>query len=222
MATQGGRAEVEFAEEFKLFRDPKYRDFTKRCFDVLCPEHFWDRACSLSGKYHPKLSQGKGGLVRHVKYGVWWVLEIGRGFDSSDLGKSVNNHDLLISALLLHDVLKDGDPTLAHKAERQGHQGKRLIGGCHGVDMAQAIYNRVLNQSPDDAQTLICYGIAGHMGIWTIPVEHSPDRIEGAVPRRFAQLVHLGDYCASRQCDDFMLKYPPLNGTEIVPAAPVA
>lgn len=203
---QGEKAKQVFAKELAQITNPEIRDFTIECFEKLGHEWFWNRPCALSGRFHPQIAQGPGGLVRHVKYGVWWGIEMARAlFGTGKDSDPCPYMDEVISALLLHDLLKDGDPMLAGRAERAGPQGKKLILGCHGVDMANAILNRVLaGRQPNTSHILIMYGIAAHMGVWTLPVEYKPLAIKGDLARMFALCVHLSDYAASRKADDGM------------------
>lgn len=204
--TQGQRAQEVFKRELALIDDEAIRSFVVSVFDKFGVDDWWDRPCSLSGKYHPSISQGKGGLVRHVKYAVWWGDELCRSFFNST-GKDGDRgmiRDVIIAALILHDLMKDGDPELASLPERRGRSAHRLITGCHGVDLANAINERLLNGKPSPEQVLICYGIAAHMGPWTIPDAYRPENAPEGLARTVAWAVHTADYAASRKADEEM------------------
>jgi hypothetical protein len=216
---QGAKAREVFRNELAMISDGTTRDFVAEVFERFGQDSWWSRACSLSGKYHPLLAQnigvdngfagGVGGLVRHVKFGVWNLQELFR----AHLGDPKCNFtpqelklmDVMTAAMILHDLMKDGDPELAREPERLGNKGKSLITGCHGVDLANAIWNRMLGRQGSAEQILICYGIAGHMGKWTLPAEYQPSRFENPVARFVGSMVHEADYVASRQSDVYML-----------------
>jgi hypothetical protein len=207
MGLQADKAAVVFREELGWIRNPVIRQFVLDVFDAFGHDWFWDRPCSLTGKYHPQISQGKGGLIRHVKYACYWGWRLCRALLGNGKKDDPGEHsDIIIAALILHDLMKDGDPQLASKQERMGHGGKSLITGCHGVDLANAVWNRMLGQKGTPDQILILYGIAGHMGVWTLPEQYRPYNVKGDLAQKVAQIVHLADYCAAQQADEWLLK----------------
>ena len=197
-----------FARELGWIADPAIHQFVLDVFDKFGHDFFWARPASLTGKYHPKASQGPGGLIRHVRLACYWGNELNRALlmdvkEKPPTGKVGGKYgDVIVAALILHDLMKEGDPTLAANADRLGFPGSKLIGGCHGVDLANAIWNRMLNRQGTQEQILILYGIAAHMGIWTLPPEYVPSNIPGDLARAICQVVHLADYAASRKVDD--------------------
>jgi hypothetical protein len=208
MGAQRERAARYFAEELGKIKDESIREFVLQCFDVAAP-YFWERAASSSGKYHPEFTLGSGGLAKHVRYACYWydqlsraILHDGKGGNEIDPwvevdGQKVNLYDIGMGALLVHDCVKDGDP--ARTIPKAAHK----IGGYHGVEMMEAIRERVLpGKTATVAQMLVMYGVAAHMGRWTIPFDFSPFRLKGSAARKLALLVHLGDYCASRRLDE--------------------
>jgi hypothetical protein len=197
-----------FARELGWISDPAIQQFVLDVFDKFGHDYFWTRPASLSGKYHPRVSQGPGGLIRHVRlacfHGYGWnralLMDVKEKSPPNKVGGKYG--DVVIAALILHDLMKEGDPTLAGNPERMGYAGTSLIGGCHGVDLANAIWNRMLNQQGTPEQILILYGIGGHMGIWTKPPEWVPSNIPGALASAISQVVHAADYAASRKVDE--------------------
>ncbi len=191
-----------FADELGYIQDPKIKEFVIRCYDILAPETFFERPASLTGKYDPELSSGFGGLVRHTKYAVWWVIRLERALDTNGTGDG-EYRDTVVAALILHDLLKDGDPMKAHLPERQGKQSHKLITGVHGIDMAQAIWERVLKGNVEwPEQLLIMHCIAAHMGVWTIGEEYKPNNIKDPLARKLAQIVQTADYCAAQKVEE--------------------
>ena len=65
-----------FEREINLIQSEDYRMFVKYYLDNYCPKYFWEIGASSSGKYHPKFSQGVGGLVRHTKAVVMFAEEL--------------------------------------------------------------------------------------------------------------------------------------------------
>lgn len=188
-------------------QNPHMRDWVISTADQLCGDYFWTRPAAKANRYHPEVSCGDGGLVRHTLYACYWGTEQMRAMDEYPPGVDAwgdtptVHHDEVIASLILHDMMKEGDPQKAHLAERTA----KVITGCHGVDMAEAILLRVFNgQVPSREYLHIILAIAGHMGNWTIPAKHRPDRISDPESRLVATMVHLADYAASRKCDGVM------------------
>lgn len=200
----GDRAFRFFGPEFAEIKDQRIKDFTRRCFDVVCPDYFWVRAASKSGKYHPSFVTGDGGLARHVKYVCYWVGQNSRAWSGNGQGDDIgpqNLFDCAMSAAIMHDMVKEGDP------------GRRLkpttipMINYHGVELMEAIYDRVLGGKIEfDEQLLILYGVAAHMGIWTKPEKFQPWNLTGGAARQVATLVHMSDYAASRKIEDIISK----------------
>jgi len=189
--------ETVFAKELKLIKNNEIRELVIVFFEELCPDYFWTCPSSTSGKYHPKLSLGKGGLIRHTKMAVWWGIELLRAVEESpELSCIKDLQDQVIAALLLHDMLKNGKGLNAKGYAIEGP----AVTGTHGVTLSKKINECIDN---DPAYALIVQGIASHMGVWTTDKRYRPDNIEHEpCIRAFAQLIHLADYCASRKVDD--------------------
>lgn len=208
------KAEEVFADELRKIRDSKIKNFVIAVFEKLCPDYFWTVPCSTSDKYHPQVSLGVGGLIRHTKLAVWWGLELIRALGSSPDLKSIPTvqlQDEVIATLLLHDLIKNGKGL-----GPDGHPLESGITGTHGVTLANKIMLTVLFQhvnSDDSPFFRIVWGIAGHMGIWTTDPVYRPENIEGTERKAFANLIHLADYCASRKVNDIYSKLEKPNGT---------
>jgi len=197
------KTETIFQKELNQIHDKTIRDFVITCFDKLCPDYFWTCPCSTTGKYHPQVSLGVGGLVRHTKLTVWWGIELLHALSTSpglyDIPPAVL-HDEIIATLLLHDLIKNGKGLNA-----KGYPLERGVTGTHGVTLAKAI--------GFDAPERIFAGIACHMGIWTTDVTFRPDSIVDPTIKAFANLIHLADYCASRKVDSIYSKLENDNDT---------
>ena len=189
------RVFTTFPDELALLT-PNIREFVVDTFQQYCPEHFWKIPASTSGKYHPQIVLGEGGLVRHVKLAVWWGRELGHANP-----KPINESQIIV-ALLLHDIWKNGLFNL-HPINGEWPKGPKDITGTHGGLLALTLLQNTVTP-PESRETLedIACAIGGHMGRWTDPqykhytVEnpiHSVKRIS------LINTVHQADYCASRR-----------------------
>jgi len=176
--------EEVFKTEISSIQNVDIRNYVVAIFEGLAPDYFWTASASSSGKYHPKISLGNGGLVRHTKLAVWWGKQLYQAMHDHGFGT-----DELTAALLLHDLTKQS-------------------GGCggHGVQLAAALRRReyYIEGGPIGSIGLIIMGVESHMGIWTKPEGKAPNWKRPGTLRNFCALVHLADYCASRKVDDFV------------------
>jgi hypothetical protein len=191
----GKKCEKVFAKELSLIKDQKIRDFVVKCFEELCPDYFWTVPASTSGRYHPDHSNGKGGLVRHVKAAIWWAEKLLCAFDSDNGEKDTTNKDAVIAALILHDMKKNGD-SLDDK-KKSGYR----ITQTHGVSLGHRIFDIVLKKKANKVQSLIIYAVQSHMGVWTRPNEYRPDNIPLPLAYHVAHIVHMADFCAAQKTE---------------------
>jgi len=80
------------------------KGFTQIAFNKADPA-FWICPCSSSGRFHPPKDNGEGGLVRHLIKAVAVTEELARRENFTQY-----ETDLAISATLLHDIKKNGEP----------------------------------------------------------------------------------------------------------------
>jgi hypothetical protein len=159
----------------------------------MAPDYFWTCPASTSGKYHPQISLGEGGLVRHTKLAVWWGVELMRMLDLD-----ANQYNAVIAALILHDLKKNGDKLI---------NGKPTLPNCvnvHGTRLAEEIRVRMFPPGVEiePVYEMILDGIAYHMGRWTEPDRGKVTRLSvGWCRTQSNQIVHIADYCASRKVD---------------------
>ena len=188
-----------FEEEINQIKSSTIADYVFEIFNKLCPNYFWDCPASTSGKYHPKISLGKHGLIRHTKLAVWWAKELLR---SSNHNFSQIHLDCAIATLLVHDIIKNGDAEIIDGEIVKEKDATK----CHGFWLAEKIRKEVWDGSVEDdlldcEQSLIYWGVRNHMGKWGYGEEvypyHPPENIQ-----HFVVLVHLADYCASRKVDE--------------------
>ena len=56
----------------------KNETIKKSCIDILesAPDYFFEIPASSTGKYHPQYALGSGGLIRHTKAVVRFVIHL--------------------------------------------------------------------------------------------------------------------------------------------------
>jgi len=187
------KAEETFREELDRIKNPVIKNFVIDVIDTMAPDYFWTCPASTSGRYHPQISLGEGGLIRHTKLAVWWSTELMRTDDWHQ-----DEHDVVIAALILHDLRKNGDKLV---------NGRATVKNCvniHGTVLADEIAVRKFPPGVEPPELLrrVLDGIAYHMGRWTCPDwKTSPPRSKDWQQNRIRRTVHLADYCASRRVD---------------------
>ena len=171
-----------FERELDLIVDEDLRMAVKCYLEEATPDYFWTDGASSSGKYHPKFSQGVGGLVRHTKAVVMFAEELLRM--SSYAYMRPEYKDYVISACLIHDSQKYGIGGF-DKSEYKNH--------ARNASKAFADYcRRAMDYEP---HFLLLNAVESHMGQWSTDKE---DRPFTSVDR----CVHMADYMASRSFID--------------------
>ena len=168
-----------FEREILNIESEDLRDFVRYFFDERVGAWFWESGASSSGKYHPKFSQGEGGLVRHTRAVAMVCEELLRM--SSYAYMNAEYKDFARVACLLHDTFKYGDGDTENKECYTQH-------GKLAADAVASAWQTFFN-APCSA--FLYHAILSHMGQW---VENKEDRPFTNLDR----LVHLADYIASR------------------------
>lgn len=160
------------------------------------PEYFWHIPASSSGKYHPALSLGEGGLVRHVIAGV-------RVFEDLVSNESVvaaffpegltqDKIDVMRGALLLHDGKKQGDAGGQHTVFEHPNLIRELTLKIDPAVLAPLT-------AEDKANLGIMMGcIEAHMGQWNTD-KRSPGVVLKKPANQYERFVHMMDYISSRK-----------------------
>jgi putative nucleotidyltransferase with HDIG domain len=136
--------------EINEIASPEIKLFTQHILEAA-PEYFWTVPSSSSGKYHPTQSNGGGGLIRHTKAVVYFAVKLCDVYSITGLEK-----DYVISACILHDILKYGEVKQAFTTKNHDYEGAMFVrrkGKEFGLDIGSL-----------DAITGC---IAWHMGKWT-------------------------------------------------------
>jgi hypothetical protein len=194
--------EEVFKEELALIRNDQLRNYVIIFFEELCPDYFWTCPCSTTGKYHPKISLGKKGLVRHTKLAVWWGIQLLEAVHYYKEFKDIPKQQLqdeVVAALLMHDMVKNGKGLNARGFPLAGPK----VCGTHGYDLAKKI--TACLDAEDITVKRITERIAGHMGQWTTDKNSRSEAItDDPTLREFVRLIHLADYCAAKKVDTKM------------------
>lgn len=171
-----------FEREINLIVNEDLRMAVKCYMEEATPDYFWTDGASSSGKYHPKFSQGNGGLVRHTKAVVMFAEELLRMSSYAYMKES--HKDYVIAACILHDTIKYGF-TEFDKTEYKNH-------ARNAAEMFADYCAK--NDFPTPSEYLLD-AIASHMGQWSTDKE---DRPFTSIDR----CVHMADYMASRSFID--------------------
>ena len=178
-----------FEQELEHIKEP----VKSVVIDILSnlPDYFFKVAASSTGKYHPKMSLGEGGLVRHTKGAIRIALDLLQ----LEMFGPLNNkaRDLILGALLLHDGLKHGETE------------ERYTRADHPVLMSNFILKLAEREARDKETNLIyerlASGIATHMGQWNTDYK-THKAIMDKPESHYEKFIHLCDYLASRKYID--------------------
>lgn len=167
--------------EIALIKDETLRQTVRDYFDNAVHDYFYTIAASTTGKYHPEIDLGVGGLVRHTQMCVRVAQEL---LNLTMFSKI--EHDIVISALLIHDSQKCGDG----KSQYSLHEHPALAADAF---MRFAASTKV----PVPTINAICKCVRSHMGQWN---KNPYSKAELPLPcDKNEKFVHLCDYIASRK-----------------------
>jgi len=163
--------------EINYIKNDEIREIVEYDLNRL-PDYFWTVPASTSGKYHPKASLGKCGLIRHTQAAVEIAMTMFPLYDFSE-----DAQDIIIASLILHDGLKCGLDGSKHTVFE------------HPILMAEFVFSDLDYGGSD--RYLISQCIASHMGQWNtnkrssfvLPIPISPAE----------KFVHMCDYIALRR-----------------------
>lgn len=173
---------MHFEKEINLIINEELRMAVKSYMEDAVPEYFWTDGASSSGKYHPKFSQGRGGLVCHTKAVVMFAEELLRM--SSYQYMRDEYKDYVIAACILHDTCKYGTGEF-DKTEYKNH-------ARNAAEWFKGYCEQVMDYQPSE---FLLNAIASHMGQWSTEKEDRPFT-------NIDRCVHMADYMASRSFID--------------------
>lgn len=194
-----------FLKEIETIESSEIRTFTREILMHCTPDYFWEMPASTSGKYHNPDESADGTLARkHVKrvfnLAKCIMASLGWFSHTGDRLKDERkyDHDVILSACLLHDILRCGFA---------GRERKK--GGKVGTDALHPYYVREVAKWHKIGETRvynyeffddIMKAVEGHYGYWS-SVQASAN-LENAQSREF--IVCMADYIASRKTSEWL------------------
>lgn len=178
-----------FEKELNYIKNPKIKEFTIKILEIV-PDYFWIVPSSSTGKYHPNVSLGEGGLARHIKACIWLANDL---LNNQIFNKYTDDQkDIILSALFLHDCLKSGFPQQKYTKHE------------HPLLMVEFIKNQkdICSLLPESILNEILSGILSHMGEWG--TSNYSKIILPKPETKIQNFIHMIDYLSSR-------KYMELN-----------
>jgi len=169
-----------FQKELDLIFDSNIREFTRLCI-VSSPDYFFlDCPASSTGKYHPLTELGPDGTILHTKKVFTVAYELCRGLNCEQ------SRDEILSACLIHDLVKQG-------WKKSGHTSK--LHPALGADLVKEVQEatQLLEEVSYD---IIRNSVGYHYGPWSIDPWKKP--LNNYKPEELC--VYLSDYIASKRC----------------------
>lgn len=160
--------------------------FIDKCLPTI-PDYFWEVPASSSGRYHSKISLGKGGLTRHTIALIRvlnYMLEVASVADQF----TSRERDLMRIAGFMHDTRKSGS--------QQDYEENKSTKFNHPLQAAEVI--RGLNGLPKEEIELIAHIIESHMGQFNTS-KKEPNVVLPTPQDKYQIIVHLCDYIVSRK-----------------------
>lgn len=178
--------EKVFEEQLNLISDNRIKQFTKLCIGTAPDYFFTDCPASSSGKYHPLDELSWDGVIVHTKRVFVVGYTLSRGLDIE------GNRDLILSACLIHDLLKQG-------TYRSGHTVK------HHPRLAAELVEEIQRDTQlleDNEYNIIYNSVALHYGPWSVKNVKKP-----MSEYTMEELcVYMADYIASKKFIDVKYK----------------
>lgn len=180
-----------FATEKSFIQNETLQNFVDYALEKV-PAYFWEIGASASGKFHPKMSQGEGGLVRHTKAVCWMFEELSRMNTYAYQPAGLLDYGRI--ACIFHDCCKYGsaDVMIDKETDKKAHNEAYA---AHGHIAADWLNERWKEFFGENAPCYLLAAIRSHMGQWT------PEKFRDMGEKMYTTLdrqVHLADYMASR------------------------
>lgn len=183
-----------FNKELETITNEDIREFAKKLLDDA-PEYFFHVAASSTGKYHPQISLGDGGLMRHTKAVIRFFNHI-MGVEQNYSLFADREIDLGRVACLIHDIQKSGDATTYAEKSNNGEK-KVFTVFDHPLLAAKYVLSYKGRYLNNDELEYIALCVSSHMGAW-----NTDKRSSVVLPKpetEMQKMVHLADYLASRK-----------------------
>lgn len=173
----------EFIDEIKKIKGEDLRNAALEMIKDV-PDYFWTDPASSSGKYHPEISLGEGGLARHSIM----TCVIAKDLLESEIFVPYSDeaHDLVIVTALFHDIIKYGNKSTKHTVFDHPLLSSKFV--------KEHLKKTGIKSSIVD---IISKAVACHMGKW-----NTSSYSKAILPKpatNFERLIHTADYMASRK-----------------------
>lgn len=175
---------ISFKREENYIKNEKFKKVFNELLNLL-PEYFFEIPASSTGKYHPKFALGEGGLVRHTKAAMKIAYDL---LNNNSLFNNftLEEQDLLLLSILVHDGLKSGLPE------------EKYTRFDHPILIMNYLKENKDKISLDDKElNFICEAVKTHMGEWT--TDYNGNEVLEKPVTNYQKFVHLCDFLASRK-----------------------
>ena len=202
--------------EIDLIQHEDIRQLVRATLDAA-PACFWTMPAATTGKYHPAISLGEGGLVRHTRAVVRIAEHL---LDMQGIYPEERQYSIALAACILHDCCKKWD-TEKYTAFAHPRRAAELIATQANIlwpvemaDLPNATVGELLDHperayaATAPAVRLICDCVESHMGRWNFNPRTGEDLPRPLTPMQ--RLVHTADFLASRK--DILVTLEPQSG----------
>jgi hypothetical protein len=170
------------------FENEDIKEFAIVLLDDM-PDYIWHVGASSTGKYHPAYSLGEAGLMRH-QLAVVRFLNFFLELEQYGSKLTSRERDLIRLSGLIHDGRKSGSQEDYEKSKYTRFNHPVLM-----ADVVRSFDGQYLNHEEIE---LVADTISKHMGQWNADKKSD---VELPKPNnKFARMVHVADYLASRKC----------------------
>ena len=189
------------------FENEDIKEFAIVLLDDM-PDYIWHVGASSTGKYHPAYSLGEAGLMRH-QIAVVRFLNFFLELEQYGSKLTSRERDLIRLSGFIHDGRKSGS--------QEDYEKSKYTKFNHPILMADVVRSFDGRYLTHDEIELIADTISKHMGQWN--TDKKTD-IELPKPNnKFARMVHVADYLASRKCltmdfADYTMEQKPVEFDE--------
>jgi len=188
-------------KELDLIKDPLIKEWTKATLQNT-PDYFFYGMASSTGKYHPACTCQKGGLLIHVKRAVYFANRLCDGWGIKGI-----DHDIVISAVILHDIAKVPSPKEDPKITYADYENHPINAQKYFAPLCPSGSIEIMISQARQGKIEDC--IRYHMGLWT------PASIKKSLAdyTNLELLVYTADYMAATK--DLVTPVDNLEGTGI-------
>lgn len=182
-----------FEKELSTIVNEDIRKFAETLLNDA-PDYFYHVPASSTGKYHPQISLGDGGLVRHTKAVVRFFNHL-MGIEQNYSLFTEREMDLGRVACLIHDIQKSGTEKYYQEHSEDGK--KKVFTVFEHPLLAAKYVLRYKDTIPENELKYIAMAVGSHMGQWNTDKRNSTVLPKPTTDMQ--KMVHLADYLASRK-----------------------